>query len=180
MLQKISQACPIKNIMIFLFCLFVALGVHFLRSSFSDQMDSRAKEVTTKTAFIARTKDEVNRFNQKYAQAARPIKKEDVDFLQNNLIAKMAEFKLDVTAVRTLPQVAQTQPQTGNSGQQKAPPGPDGVEIEAAVTGTWENTMKYLYFMQNNTDLIILRTIRMESTPDEIVKTTYKYKIYWL
>ena len=93
----------------------------------------------------------------------KPILRNEIQNVQNQLMSKMALAKLDTTSINV---VSQAQ-------SDKA----EAIEFEVNANGSWDGILGFLNSLRTEPVLITLRSIKMEPGQEKI-KTQFKYKLY--
>ncbi len=124
--------------------------------------------------------NERNLQNKINGQTPRPIRADQIDEVQKEILAKMKKDGLDVqTLNRLIPAIDPKQKQAADKkpGIKKQ----EHPDFEATVVGSWEATVKNLYEMERQSFLVNVRSVKMEAQSTGAgMRTTFRYRVYVL
>lgn len=140
-------------------------------------------EIKKEKAFIAQYHENETKYENEFGQLAQPVKKDEIEYIQNELIQRAKSYQLAVNSVTRISSSAQSKPNNANSkASAAAAPAPTmaGIEYEINFTGPWESSVRYIRDMQVGSGLLSIRSLNMKhsSTSDLLVETAIRYKIY--
>ncbi|MPN55990.1 hypothetical protein SDC9_203674 [bioreactor metagenome] len=139
------------------------------RVSESQKAQADAKTKQKMIEWIVKNETVNSDTNPQFQITAQPVDKEAVDTIQGNLVKKIGDYNLEVKSITTQ-----------NKTSQDKKDNVSGVEFTTTVTGSWEDTMRYLNDLKREQALIVVKSANVEIEQNSSIKTTFKYKIFTL
>jgi len=140
-------------------------------------------EIQKETDYISNYRTEDRKFRMEYGIFSQPIKKNELEFIQNELIERAKSYQLSVDSVNRLTTFTMQPLKQGGIRPQEenqALPQPNGVEYEIKFSGSWQMVVLYIQDLQTGSGLISILSLDMKPKPDNgnVLDIVVKYKIY--
>jgi hypothetical protein len=162
--------------------LVLFIGSLFYISGQGSRFTITENEIAKEKEFISQYRKEEQAYQDQFGIFAQPIKKNEIEKLQNDLIQKTKNYGLSVSSLNNVPSTApasnpSSKPANGNKDQTTVS---DGVEFEMGFVGTWEASVKYIQELQKSSGLLSIRNFSMKpkSNTTNLIETSLRYKIY--
>ena len=175
-----------------LFGVTIAFFVMFIGSLFyisgqGSRLTITEEEIAKEKGFIAQYRQEELAYQSEFGSFAQPVKKNEIEIIQNDFIQKTKNYGLNVTSLNYIASVApppppKTNPST-NTTEQIQPRVIEGVEFEMGFVGTWEKSVAYIQELQKGSGLLSIRNFSMKpksstNGASNLIETSLRYKIY--
>jgi hypothetical protein len=162
---------------------FLFIASLFYVSGQGSRLAITENEIGKEKEFISQYQKEEQLYREEFGNFAQPVKKTEIEKIQNDLIQKTKNYQLDVTSLNNIASTVSTPnpaPAGANAGDKPTKTAPDGVEFEMGFVGTWEMSVKYIEELQKGSGLLSIRTFSMKPRPNaaNLVETSLRYKIY--
>lgn len=95
----------------------------------------------------------------------------EIDPLQNTILAKLQSMGLDTQSVAMIPTPKPAQTKDGQVNL------PDGVEYDLVLKGTWNQTVDFLKALENEMLFINIKSVNFDIDGNQL-RTSIRYKIY--
>jgi hypothetical protein len=165
------------------FVLFI--GSLFYISGQGSRLTITENEIGKEKEFISQYRREEQLYRDEFGTFAQPVRKNEIEKIQNDLIQKTKNYQLDVISLNNIASTVSVQnpAATANAnanGDKTTKATVDGVEFEMGFVGTWEMSVKYIQELQKGSGLLSIRNFSMKPRPNtaNLVETSLRYKIY--
>lgn|GEM_PF-6689573 len=99
-----------------------------------------------------------------YQKSVQLLSLNDIDFAQNTILDKFEKYGLDIISIQPMPASASNI---------------SGMEFEISFYGDWDQITQCLLDIKNYSGILLnYKSIRIENTDNDLLKTTLQYKLY--
>lgn len=180
-----SKIFTLLGVTVVFFVIFI--GSLFYISGQGSRLTITKEEIAKEKGFIEQYRQDEQAYQSEFGAFAQPVKKNEIEIIQNDLIQKTKNYGLNVASLNYIASVAppappKTNPST-NTTEQTQPKIIEGVEFEMGFVGTWENSVSYIQELQKGPGLLSIRNFSMKpksstNGASNLIETSLRYKIY--